>query len=151
MAPTGVTQANARLIQFLNDRAAPLAAINVAMASAPKGLCKMTAKAVPRPNTPPRCLRIRGHRGRHRQPVKHRVERQSQRNAHPTETPGGSLGQRMGVSARLERTTLGDIVVVKGQKPLEEEHHEEAGQQPRRTLVDGVEFMNRVREEAQHR
>ena len=38
----------------------------------------------------------------------------------------------MGVPAGFHRVSLDDIVVVKGQKPLEQEHYQETGQQPRR-------------------
>ncbi len=89
------------------------------------------------------------HRGGHGQSVEYRVERETQRDAHPAETPGRALGQGVGMSTRFQRAAFGDVVMVKREEPLEQEHDEETGEHPRCGGMDGAEFVACVGEEAE--
>jgi hypothetical protein len=88
----------------------------------------------------------RGHGRRHRQTVEDRMQRQAERHPHPTQTARRSFRQRVRVSAGLNRTAFGHVMMVKGQESLHQEHHQKTAQHPERRLVDRPQPMRRMRQ-----
>jgi len=116
---------------------------------------------------PPVAVPFRGHARRQGDPVDQRVQGQPESGAAPRQPAGRFLRQRApvmrvvtglmifpGLSAMPGfvqfRCLLGDIVVMKMEEALDEEHHQEPAQQPPGSAVDRTELMPGVGQHVQH-